>query len=448
MLKRKIDQYLLDWKKDINRNPLIIYGARQIGKTTSIRNFGKTYKNFIEINFISNPEYKDAFQTFDVNKIIARLSFINPYFVFEPYQTLILFDEIQDFMDATTALKFFKLDGRYDVICTGSELGVNISPVSSVAVGFKDEYIMYTLDFEEFLWANGYSDKVIEDLLISMINYSPLDAAIYNKLLGLFNDYIVVGGYPKIITTYIENGNSFSNILTLQKQLYKDYLDDISKYLQGIDILKAKRVFTSITSQLAKDNHKFQFTKLGHGARFNEYYGVADYLKLAGVTLIANNVNLQLPLKGNEEIDNFRMYYSDTSLLIASLDEQTQNDFRRKKNFYIYNGAIYESVIASELNKQGYNLYFYRSKDSTIELDFLIRDKDKIIPLEVKAKNGRIKSLNNVIQNNELIKNGIKLANKNIGKENNIITFPYFLTFLLKRYFTNKDSEKSKLRSC
>ena len=448
MLKRKIDQFLLDWKKDANRNPLIIYGARQIGKTTSIRNFGKTYKNFIEINFISNPEYKDAFQTFDVNKIIARLSFINPYFVFEPYQTLILFDEIQDFMDATTALKFFKLDGRYDVICTGSELGVNISPVSSVAVGFKDEYIMYTLDFEEFLWANGYSDKVIEDLLISMINYSPLDAAIYNKLLGLFNDYIVVGGYPKIITTYIENGNSFSNILTLQKQLYKDYLDDISKYLQGIDILKAKRVFTSITSQLAKDNHKFQFTKLGHGARFNEYYGVADYLKLAGVTLIANNVNLQLPLKGNEEIDNFRMYYSDTSLLIASLDEQTQNDFRRKKNFYIYNGAIYESVIASELNKQGYNLYFYRSKDSTIELDFLIRDKDKIIPLEVKAKNGRIKSLNNVIQNNELIKNGIKLANKNIGKENNIITFPYFLTFLLKRYFTNKDSEKSKLRSC
>lgn len=442
MLKRKIDQYLLDWKKDINRNPLIIYGARQIGKTTSIRNFGKTYKNFIEVNFISNPEYKNAFQTFDVNKIIARLSFINPYFVFEPYQTLILFDEIQDYMDATTALKFFKLDGRYDVICTGSELGVNISPVSSVAVGFKDEYIMYALDFEEFLWANGYSDKVIEELLISMVNYSPLDNAIYNKLLELFNDYIVIGGYPKIITTYIENGNSFSNILNLQKQLYKDYLDDISKYLQGIDILKAKRVFISITSQLAKDNHKFQFTKLGHGARFNEYYGVADYLKSAGTTLIANNVNLQLPLKGNEEIDNFRMYYSDTSLLIASLDEQAQKDFRTKKNFYIYNGAIYESVIASELNKQGYDLYYYKSKDATIELDFLIRDEDYIMPLEVKAKNGRIKSLNHVTNNNELIKNGIKLANRNIGKENNIITFPYFLTFLLKRYFSNKDSEK------
>ena len=442
MLKRKIDQYLLDWKKDINRNPLIIYGARQIGKTTSIRNFGKIYKNFIEINFISNPEYKDAFQTFDVNKIIARLSFINPYFVFEPYQTLILFDEIQDYMDATTALKFFKLDGRYDVICTGSELGVNISPISSVAVGFKDEYIMYALDFEEFLWANGYSDNMIEELLINMRNHSPLDTAIYNKLLELFNDYIVIGGYPKIITTYIENGNSFSNILTLQKQLYKDYLDDISKYLKGIDILKAKRVFISITSQLAKDNHKFQFTKLGHGARFNEYYGVADYLKSAGVTLIANNVNLQLPLKGNEEIDNFRMYYSDTSLLIASLDEQTQNDFRTKKNFYIYNGAIYESVIASELNKQGYDLYYYKSKDATIELDFLIRDKDHIIPLEVKAKNGRIKSLNHVTNSNELIKNGIKLANRNIGKENNIITFPYFLTFLLKRYFSNKDDEK------
>lgn len=442
MLKRKIDKYLLDWKKNVERNPLIIYGARQIGKTTSIRNFSKTYKNYIEINFISNPEYKDAFQTFDINKIISRLSFINPHFVFEPHNTLILFDEIQEFMDATTALKFFKLDGRYDVICTGSELGVNITPISSVAVGFKDEYIMYALDFEEFLWANGYSEAMIEQLLTNMINYSPLDIAIYNRLLELYNDYIVVGGYPKIIATYIENGDNFSNILNLQKKLYKDYLDDIAKYLQGIDVLKAKRVFTSITSQLSKDNHKFQFTKLGHGARFNEYYGVADYLKSAGVTLIANNVNLQLPLKGNEEIENFRMYYSDTSLLIASLDEQTQNDFRTKKNFYIYNGALYESVIASELNKQGYDLYFYRSKDATTELDFLIRYQDEILPLEVKAKNGRTKSLNQVIEQNALINNGIKLVNANIGKQNNIITFPYFLTFLLRRYISMRTNLK------
>ncbi len=437
MLKRKIDEYLLNWKRKSDRNPLIIYGARQIGKTTSIRNFAKTYKNFIEINFVSNPEYKDAFQTFDVDKIIARLSFINPEYVFEPFNSLILLDEIQDYMNATTALKFFKLDGRFDIICTGSELGVNINPVSSVAVGFKEEYVMYALDFEEFLWANGYTENMIKPLLTNMLNYSPLDKAIYNKLFELYNDYIVLGGYPKIVDTYLKNGRNFSGILSLQKQLYKDYLDDISKYLTGIDVLKAKRVFSSITSQLAKDNHKFQFTKLSHGARFNEYYAVADYLKSAGVALIVNNVKLQLPLKGNEDIDNFRMYYSDTSLLIASLDEETQKEFRTKNNFYIYNGAIYESLIASELNKQGYDLYFYKSKDSTTELNFLIRYKDEIVPLEVKANNGRAISLNQVIKNNKLINKGIKLANANIGMQNDIITFPYFLTFLLRDYFSN-----------
>ena len=436
MLKRKVDEYLLNWKNNPNRNPLIIYGARQIGKTTSIQNFGKTYKNYVEINFVSNPEYKDAFQTFDVNKIISRLSFINPEFIFEPYNTLILFDEIQEFMDATTSLKFFKLDGRYDVICTGSELGVNITPISSVAVGFKDEYIMHSLDFEEFLWAKGYTNEMIESLLDNMVNHLPLETAIYNKLFELFNDYIVLGGYPNIINTYLKNGSNFSGILDLQKKLYKDYLDDISKYLKGIDIIKAKRVFISITSQLSKDNHKFQFTKLGHGARFNDYYTIADWLKLAGTTLIVNNCKLELPLKGNEDINNFRMYYSDTSLLIASLDDETQKEFRTKNNFYIYNGAIYESIIASELNKQGYDLYFYRSKDSTIELDFLIRFKNEIIPLEVKAKNGRTISLNKVVANNNFINKGIKLANANIGVSENIITFPYFLIFLLKRYFS------------
>ena len=434
MLKRKVDEYLLNWKQDPNRNPLIIYGARQVGKTTSIRNFGKTYKNYIEVNFISNPEYKDAFQTFDVNKIISRLSFINPEFVFEPHNTLMLFDEIQEFMDATTSLKFFKLDGRYDVICTGSELGVNITPISSVAVGFKDEYIMYSLDFEEFLWAKGYTNEMVESLLSNMINHLPLDNAIYNKLFELYNDYIVLGGYPNIITKYLENGSNFSMILSFQKKLYKDYMDDISKYFKGIDIIKAQRIFTSITSQLSKDNHKFQFTKLGHGARFNDYYAVADWLKSAGVALIVNNCKLQLHLKGNEDFDNFRMYYSDTSLLIASLDEETQKEFRTKNNFYIYNGAIYESIIASELNKQGYDLYFYRSNDATIELDFLIRFKNEIIPIEVKAKNSRTFSLNKTIENNKLINKGIKLANANIGISKNIITFPYFLTFLLKRY--------------
>ena len=440
MLKRKIDNFLINWKNDKDHNPLIVYGARQIGKTTSIKEFGKTYKHFIEINFIENPEYEQAFSSFNVNEIIKKLSFINPDFVFEPHETLILFDEIQEYMNATTSLKFFKLDGRYDVICSGSALGVNSSQISSVSVGFKDEYMMYPLDFEEFLWANGYKDDLIDYLLNCMKKGQPIDDLYFNKLNELFKDFIVIGGYPKIVANYFDQGKNFSLCLKMQKNLLNDYIDDISKYLKGIDIARAQRVFKSIPSQLAKDNHKFQFNKLGHGARFNEYYGISEWLKNSGSVIITNNCELSLPLKENEEIDNFRMYYSDTALLIASLDEETQNDLRKNNNLSVYNGAIYESIIASSLNKEGYETYFYRSKDSTIELDFIIRYRDEILPLEVKAKKGRAISLNQVLRkNNEYIKHGIKFANANIGYANNILTLPHFLSFLLKRFLEEDD---------
>ncbi len=435
MLKRKIDDFLINWKNDKDHNPLIVYGARQIGKTTSIEEFGKTYKHFIEINFVENPEYKQAFSSFNVNEIIKRLSFINPDFVFKPHDTLILFDEIQEYMNATTSLKFFKLDGRYDVICSGSALGVNSSQISSVSVGFKDEYIMHPLDFEEFLWANGYQDDLIEYLLNCMKKGEIIDDLYFNKLSELYKDFIVLGGYPKIVANYFNQDKNFSLCLKMQKNLLNDYIDDISKYLEGIDVARAQRVFKSIPSQLAKDNHKFQLSKLGHGARFNEYYGISEWLKNSGSVIIANNCELSLPLKGNEEIDNFRMYYSDTGLLIASLDDETQNDLRKNNNLSIYNGAIYESIIASSLIKQGYEPYFYRSKDSTIELDFIIRYKNEILPLEVKAKKGRTISLNQVLGKNiEYIKHGIKFADANIGYANNILTMPHFLAFLLKRF--------------
>lgn len=435
MLKRKVDGYLINWKRSKDHNPLIVYGARQIGKTTSIEQLGKTYKRFVEINFIENPEYKQAFSSFNVDEILKRLSFINPQFVFEPHNTLIFFDEIQEYMDATTSLKFFKLDGRYDVICSGSALGVNTSQVSSVSVGFKDEYCMYPLDFEEFLWACGYGDDLIDYLLACMKKGEKTDDLYFQKLSDLYKDFIVLGGYPKIVASYFANSRNFSFCLDAQRKLYNDYVDDISKYLQGMDVARAQRVFKSIPSQLAKDNHKFQLRKLGHGARFNEYYGVSEWLRSSGSVILANNCALSLPLKGNEEIDNFRMYYSDTGLLLASLEEEAQNDLRKNNNFSIYNGAIYESITAAALLKQGYDLYFYRSKDSIVELDFIIRYKDEILPLEVKAKQGRALSLNAVIKGKSaLIKHGVKFADANIGYANNILTLPHFLSFLLKLF--------------
>lgn len=436
MLKRKVDDFLMEWKKDADHNPLIIYGARQIGKTTSIRQFGKSYHQFIEINFVEHPEFKKVFSSFDVDEIVNRISFLNPDLIFEPYNTLILFDEIQEYMDATTSLKFFKQDGRYDVICSGSALGINTSTVSSVSVGFKDEYIMYSLDFEEFLWACGYDGRLTDYLLNCMIQRKPLDDVHYEKLSKLYLDFVVIGGYPRIVSQYFANSRNFGSVLKMQRHLYEDYVDDISKYLSGFDITRAQKVFKSIPNQLAKDNHKFQFSKLGHGARFSEYYSVCDWLKNSGTILIANNCKLQLPLSGNCEEDNFKMYYSDNALLFASLDDETQMDIRINDNFSVYNGAIYESNIAVELTKQNYDLYFYRSQDSTIELDFLIRFKSQIVPIEVKAKQGRQRSLNAVMNDKE---NGldfaIKFSDSNIGFANHVLTLPHFMAFLLRRYF-------------
>ena len=348
---------------------------------------------------------------------------------------MIFFDEIQDFMDATTALIFFKLDGKYDVVCSGSALGVNASSISSVSVGFKDEYTMFPLDFEEFLWANGYDQNLIDYLLDCMIAKKPLEKIYYEKLRDLFRNFIVLEGFPKIVSVYFESGRNFSNILRLQRNIYNDYVDDISKYLSGIDIARAQRVFKSVPTQLAKGNHKFQFTKIGHGARFSEYYGVCDWLSNSGTILIANNCKPSLPLKGNEEIDNFRIYYADSGLLIASLDDESQIDLRRNQNLSVCNGAIYESIVASELKKEGYDLFFFRNSDSTMELDFLIRFENEIIPLEVKSKNGRTLSLNSLISKDlSNIHHGIKFADSNIGSTNNITTFPHFLAFLLKRF--------------
>ncbi len=431
-------------EKSDDRNPLIVYGARQIGKTTSIREFGKKYSRFIEINFVEHPEYKQAFSTFDVEQIVKRLSFLNPNFVFEPHKTLIFFDEIQECTNATTSLKFFKLDGKYDVICAGLALGVNTTAISSVSVGYRDEFVMYQLDFEEFLWACGYDDELTAYLLKCMSDAKPLENLYYEKMRELYRDFIVLGGYPKIVSNFFSNNRNYSNVLKMQKQLHGDYVDDISKYLSGIDIAKAQRMFKSIPTQLAKENHKFQLSKLGHGARFNEYYGVSEWLRDSGSVLIANNCQLSLPLKGNEEIDNFRMYYSDTALLVAALDDESQMDLRNNMNFSIYNGAVYESIIAAELKKQGYDLYFYRSQDSTVELDFIVRFMDEIVPLEVKSKNGRAVSLSTVIANDKInVSHGIKFADANIGCSNGILTFPHFLAFLLKRFFDEKRKSRS-----
>lgn len=440
MLKRKVDLFLKEWKENINRKPLIISGARQIGKTTSIREFGKSYESFIEIDFVKMPKFKTIFKNgYDVNDIIKEISLLNPKFKFIKNNTLILFDEIQEYPDAATSLKPFSEDGRFDVICSGSLLGVNYKKISSIPVGFKEDYVMYSLDFEEFLWANGYNDNQIEDIYNYMKNIMPLPETYLNVLRKLYRDYIFVGGMPEAVNSFIKNG-TFSETFNVQKRIYKDYEDDITKYVEGLSVAKVKKIYRHISSQLAKDNHKFQISKLGHGARQREYEGTEEWLKDAGIINIAYNLEkLDLPFSSYEMSDYFRIYYADHSLFIANLDDESKEDLIINENYEIYNGALYESLVSEALIKSGFKLYFYKNIDATIELDFLIRVKNEMVPIEVKRNRGRSVSLNYVLDNNEKVNFGLKLTNGNIGFENNKFTFPYYLAFLLKRFFKETD---------
>lgn len=437
-LRRKIDDFLIEWKQSKDKLPLIIKGARQIGKTDSIENFAKNnYKYFVEINFALQPEYKTIFDNgFDVDIIISNISMINPNFIFKPKETLIFFDELQDCINCATSLKAFNIDNRFDVICSVSMMGINYNKIESNSVGNKQDYTMYSMDFEEFLWAKGYKETQIEELYICMKECRPLTNTQFDVMMKNFKDYMVLGGMPAIVSKYIKNKN-FSGILSMQEQILKDYEEDIAKYANGFDKARILNAYRKVAVFLGNENKKFQISKLGEGARNREYRGITDWLSDAGIINVSYCMEeCSLPLKGNYNPGNYRLYFSDTGLLIASLDDEAQDDLRKNQNFNTYKGAIYENIVSDMLVKEGYNLYFYKNTKGTIEMDFFIRDKDSLIPVEVKANDNSTLSLKKLIESNNYkdIKYGIKLCNKNIGFNGEFYTFPYFMTFLLKRY--------------
>ena len=443
-LKRKIDDYLIEWKKNLNKLPLIVKGARQIGKTNAIRYFGeRNYKVFIEINFVLNPEFKTIFdKSFSVNEIIKEITLRRPELEIIPNETLIFFDEMQECVSTATSLKFFREDGRFDVICSGSLMGINYKKIESNSVGNKEDYTLHSMDFEEFLWAKGYKNSIIDDMLNSMLNLEPLSSTMYDVMMENFKDYMITGGMPAIVSLFFENKN-FSGILKMQQQILLDYEEDITKYAEGLDQSKILTVYKNIPVFLGNENKKFQITKIQDGARNREYIGVLNWLDRAGIINVCYCLDqLSLPLKGNYNPNNYRIYFGDTGLLIGSLDDETQADLRKNQNFNTYKGAIYENVVADMLVKQGYNLYFYKNEKGTLEMDFFLRDIGSLIPVEVKANDNSTISLNNLIDDKKYkdIKYGIKLCNKNIGFNGKFYTFPYFLTFLLKRFLEIKNN--------
>lgn len=437
MLKRKIEEKLLEWKNTEGHKPLIIKGCRQCGKTFSVLDFAhKYYKNVVYLNFFTNPDYASVFSgSLEIDNIIMLLSaLLGKDAIFEAGKTVLILDEIQDCPDARTALKFFKLDGRFDVIGTGSLLGVkgygNKEP-KSIPVGYETVIDMYPLDFEEFLWANDISEDIIALLKNCLETESPVPEAIHNKMRNLLLQYSVVGGMPDVVQTFVDT-KQMNSVLAMQRDLVRSYEDDMVKYAEKKDKANIKQCFQSIPKQLSKENKKFQYSVVKKGSTASKYDGSLQWIEDAGIISRCYNLSItELPLDGNSEIDTFKVYMCDCGLFVSMLEDGTQYDILRG-NLYGYKGAIFENLIADIFYKMGRKLYYYH-KYSGLEIDFVMRYKGECTLVEVKASTGNTKSTKTILNHPEKyhVHSAIKLGDYNVGRAGEILTLPHYMAFLL-----------------
>ncbi len=440
MLKRKIESVLTEWKKSKNKKPLVIKGIRQCGKTYIVQKFAKeNYENVVYVNFILEPDKKSAFSgSIDVDTIILNLSALIPNSRFIKEKTCIILDEIQECKEARTALKSFQIDGRFDVISTGSLLGVRgyenrrKEGQDSIPVGYETIIEMYPLDFEEFLWANGINNKVIDSVKSCFEKETVVPEGIHNAMMELLYRYVIVGGLPEVVNTFLETKN-IELTYQLQRNLIAEYEEDMIKYADNSDKVRIRECFESIPKQLAKENKKFQYSVVRKGGRSSQYIGSIQWLEDAGLVKRCYNTQItELPLEGNAIKDCFKLYTTDIGLFVAMLDYGTQADIL-KGNLLAYKGSIFENLIADFLCKSGQKLYYFQ-KDSGLELDFLVRYKGECVVIEVKAKSGKTKSLKTVLKNKNIyhVNHAIKLGKYNIGREEEMLTIPLYMGFLIQ----------------
>ena len=445
MLKRKIETYLAEWKKSETRKPLVIKGMRQCGKTYIVRKFAnENYENVVYVNFILEPDKKSAFTgNIDVDTIILNLSAMIKGSRFIEGKTCIILDEIQECREARAALKSFQIDGRFDIIATGSLLGVKGYGKSrkkkdesegqdSVPVGYETVIDMYPLDFEEFLWANRISDAVIDAVRSCFESEKAVPDGIHKVMMDLLYRYIIVGGLPEVVNCFLETRN-IEQIYKLQRSLITEYEEDMVKYADEADKPHIRECFESIPKQLAKENKKFQYSVVRKGGRASQYAGSIQWLEDAGIVRRCYNTRItELPLDGNAVEDCFKVYVTDIGILVAMLDYGTQADIL-KGNLLGYKGAVFENLMADFLCKSGQKLYYFH-KDSGLELDFLVRLNGECVVLEVKARTGKSKSMATVLRNKDVyhVNSAIKLGQYNVGRDGEVLTVPLYMGFLVK----------------
>ncbi len=430
-MKRKIEKQLMEWKENHDKKCLLVKGARQVGKTYIIDKFAReNYKYYTYLNFDENPTYKAIFDgDLDVETLIKQISLRVPGAELEPKETILFLDEIQNCPRARTALKFLAIDGRFDVVASGSMLGIHYKDVPSYPVGYVDYLDMFSMDFEEFLWANGVKDASVQDIKEYFEKREAVPEAMHDRMLELFREYIVVGGMPRVVQEFV-NTHNFAKVLKLQKGILSDYTDDIAKYAEGAEKTKARACFLSIPKHLAKDYKKFRYSLVEPKATYRKYGGSLMWLYDAGIINFCYNLSEPaLPLEGNAKSDIFKVYMRDTGLLVAMLEEGSAEDII-DGNLGIYKGAIYENIIADIFAKSGKKLYYYE-KDSKIEMDFFIRYQKTATAVEVKsAEKATSKSMTSIIQNHG-VKHGIKLSTKNVSGNDVVESLPLYMAMFL-----------------
>ncbi len=440
MLKRKIEQTLNNWKNTVDHKPLIIKGCRQCGKTFSVLDFAqKNYEHVIYLNFFENPDYASAFSgSLEVDYIMMMLSAImGKETVSNEENTILILDEIQECPNARTALKFFKLDGRCDVIGTGSLLGIKgygYEEPESIPVGYETVIDMTPLDFEEFLWANGISEQIIDMLKFHLQEASTIPDALHQRLQTLLLQYTVVGGMPDVVQTFVDT-KQMSIVLQTQRDIVRSYEDDMVKYADKKDKAVIKECFQSIPKQLAKENKKFQYSLVKKGATASKFAGSLQWIEDAGIISRCYNLSItELPLDGNSKQDVFKVYMSDIGLFVSMLEDGTQFDILQG-NLLGYKGAIFEGLVADIFSKMGRKLYYFH-KDSGLEVDFVIRYRGACTLVEVKSTTGNAKSSKTILRHPEKyhVEHLIKLGNYNVGHSDQTLTLPLYMAFLLDEY--------------
>ena len=439
MLKRKIYEKLLTWKNTADKKCLMLYGARQVGKTYIVREFGKReYKSFIELNFIENPDLKMIFNgDLSAKSIYKKITQSIDSVQLIPGETLLFFDEIQVCGNARTSIKFLSEDGSFDVISSGSLLGltyaedgdVEVEDVESLPVGYEDYIMMYPLDFEEFLWATGVSPSQISELKEYYDAGINPPEIINKKYEELFRDYVVVGGMPEVVADYVKN-RDFTKVNNIQNRILETYRNDISKHAKGAEKIKVRACYDAIPRQLAKELKKFQYSTVEKGKTSKKYGGSIQWLKDSAVVDICYNVHEPyIPLNANEKEEQFKLYINDSGLLCTMYGFETKKGISNNTLKGNAKGGIYENVIAGSLVRKGYRLHYYKPDDNH-ELEFLIEAEGSVVPIEVKSGNNTSVSLKGFIEKYDP-PIAFKLIDGGLGKNGVMKVLPHYMILFI-----------------